>query len=201
MTSRPPPRVATWLLQRCLRGRHAESLAGDLLELHQEGRSRWWYWREVLTAIFADHVNALRASGRSLGLALLVGGGAILVWRALNATFIAHSGEIYWSLRAASVDRSEGLWIVWGLGALLRFVCFVASGWLVARSSTRHPLLAPAVFAASVFAVPVPWEQVRVLEDGAVLWLAHHATALVGIFVGARLACRSRQRYSMITGS
>jgi hypothetical protein len=73
MTSRPPPRIATWLLQRCLRGRHAESLVGDLLELHQEGRSRGWYWRQVLAAIGADVVDAVRASGRSLIIAVVVG--------------------------------------------------------------------------------------------------------------------------------
>jgi hypothetical protein len=188
------------LLQRCLRGRHAESLVGDLLELHGEGRSTWWYWRQVLNAIVADRVNAVRASGRSLSKSLLVGGCAILVWRALNATFIAHSGDIYWSLRAASVDRTEGLFIVWGLGALLRFVCFILSGWLVARVSNRQPMLAVAVFAASVLLIPVPWQQIRMFEPD-VMWPIHYGTALGGILVGAWLALRSRQRYSMITGS
>lgn len=192
MSSRPPPRFATWLLQRCLRGPHADALIGDLLELHGQGRSTWWYWRQVLTAIVADCVNALRGSGRSLSISLIVGGGAILIWRAANGAFIAHSGDIYRSLRAVSLTGGEGMWIVWSIGALLRFVCFFASGWLVARSNGRHPVLAAVLFSAAAIFVPIAWQQVRVLEDGAALWLAHYGTALGGIACGAWLALRSR---------
>jgi hypothetical protein len=183
MTSRLPPRFATWLLQRCLRGRHVESLIGDLLELQQAGRSRWWYWRQVLTAIFVGGVDAVRSSGRSLILALAVGWGAIVVWIALNAIFIAHSDDIYRNLRAAGLDRNGGLLIVWCLGASLRLICFVGIGWLVARLNARHPVLATITFAASVLIIPVSWHQIRVLEYETQLG-AHYGTALLGIFVG-----------------
>ena len=199
MTSRPPPRMATWLLQRCLRGRHAESLIGDLLELHQAGKSNGWYWRQVLSAMSANFVEALRASGRALILSIVMGWVAILLWRELNSVFIAYSDDIYGALRRASVARDERLLIIWSLGALLRFVSFIAIGWLVARLNSRHPALAVAMFVASVLLFPAPWEQVRVLEDG-LHRLAYYALALAGIFVGARLA-RRQQSHSMITGS
>jgi hypothetical protein len=203
MTSRPPPRIATWLLQRCLQGRHAASLIGDLLELYQQGRSRGWYWRQVLTAIVADIVDAARASGRSLIVAVAAGWVAIVLWRELNAVFIAYTGDIFWSLRRSGVHRPEGLLIAWGLGALLRSVCYVASGWLVARVNARHPALAVSIFAASVLLIPVPWQQIRMVEPYAIdaMWPVHYGMALVGIFAGAWLASRRRQRYSMITGS
>jgi hypothetical protein len=188
------------LLQRCLRGRHAEALIGDLLELQQEGRSRWWYWRQVLIAIVADIANTVRASGRSLIVALVVGWVAILVWRELNALFIAHSADIYRSLRASSVARPDRLLIIWSLGALLRFVSFVGIGWLVARLNTRGPAIAAIAFAASVILMPVPWQQVRAVEDD-LHRLAYYGLALAGIFAGAWIASRSRRRYSMITGS
>ncbi|GFE87567.1 hypothetical protein [Steroidobacter agaridevorans] len=198
MTSRPPPRIATWLLQRCLRGRHAESLVGDLLELHEQGKSRGWYWRQVLAAVGTDVADAARASGRSLIVAVVVGWCAILLWRELNAVFIAYSGDIFWSLRRAGMDRSDGLLIAWGLGALMRFVCFIASGWLVARLNVRHPALAVAVFAASVLLIPVPWQQIRLPYA---MWPVHYGMALAGIVAGAWLAGRRRRRYSITTGS
>jgi hypothetical protein len=39
------------LLEHFGRGTNNEALAGDLLESFQEGRSRAWYWRQVLVAI------------------------------------------------------------------------------------------------------------------------------------------------------
>lgn len=191
MTSRPPPRIATWLLQRCLHGRHAESLVGDLLELHQEGRSRWWYWRQVLAAVGAEVADAVRASGRSLIVAVVVGWCAILLWRELNAVLIAHIGDVYWFLRHAGVDPGEGYFLVWILGALLRFIFYVASGWLVARVNARHPALAMAIFVASVFLITVPWQQVRLPWHYAV-WLVHYVMAVAGIVAGAWLATRRR---------
>lgn len=199
MTSRPPPRLATWLLQRCLRGRHTEALIGDLSELHQQGKSNGWYWRQALTAIAANGAAAVRASGRALVVAIVIGWVAILLWRELNSIFIAYSDDLYRALRRASVARDERLLIVWTLGALLRFVCFVAIGWLVARVSVRQRTLALAVFVGSVLLLPVPWEQVRVLEHG-LHRFAYYAIALAGMFAGTWLA-RRRQPYSMTTGS
>ena len=53
MTRCAPPRLASWLLQRCAAGHCCESLAGDLIEEYHAGRSRAWYWRQVLLAIAA----------------------------------------------------------------------------------------------------------------------------------------------------
>jgi len=43
-----PPRIANWLLRHCTPGVHNEALAGDLLEEYHSGRSKSWYWRQVL---------------------------------------------------------------------------------------------------------------------------------------------------------
>lgn len=43
-----PPSVATWMLEHMTAN---EALAGDLLEDFLGGRSRGWYWRQVLGAI------------------------------------------------------------------------------------------------------------------------------------------------------
>jgi hypothetical protein len=69
MSTLQPPNVATWLLEHLQPGPNHESLAGDLFEEYQQGRSRIWYWKEVLAAIIlglcreliAHPVLALRA--------------------------------------------------------------------------------------------------------------------------------------------
>jgi hypothetical protein len=60
MTVRMPPALAMWLLRHVGSGYHSESLEGDLFEEFQDGRAPWWYWRQVLVAIFVARVRSLR---------------------------------------------------------------------------------------------------------------------------------------------
>jgi hypothetical protein len=61
MTVRMPPALAMWLLRHLGSGYRSESLDGDLFEEYQHGRAPWWYWRQVLVAIFVARVRSLRA--------------------------------------------------------------------------------------------------------------------------------------------
>ena len=67
MTPAAPPRFATWLLQHCGSGYRCESLAGDLIEEYHAGRSRVWYWRQVLLAIMAGAGQRMRVEPDSGG--------------------------------------------------------------------------------------------------------------------------------------
>lgn len=77
MTTRKPPRLATWLLSRIGLSRQNPPLAGDLLEEFGSGRSAAWYWRQTLSFIFT-------------GLA----GRARLFWRCLTAQILGWVAQI-----------------------------------------------------------------------------------------------------------
>ncbi len=51
MIERKAPKLALWILERWGSPYHGESLTGDLIEEYREGRSRAWYWKQVLAAI------------------------------------------------------------------------------------------------------------------------------------------------------
>jgi len=51
MNSAKPSRLAARILQEFGPELNQEALAGDLNEAFQQGRSKRWYWRQVLAAI------------------------------------------------------------------------------------------------------------------------------------------------------
>jgi hypothetical protein len=51
MSRTGPPPLATWMLEHLTLGCRTEGLSGDLCEEFRSGRSRGWYWRQVLGAI------------------------------------------------------------------------------------------------------------------------------------------------------
>src|SRR5262245_14363028 len=52
MRIQPAPAIATWLLKLFCSSAEDESLIGDLLEKYQQGRGRFWYWRQVTGIVF-----------------------------------------------------------------------------------------------------------------------------------------------------
>jgi len=72
---REPPQIATALLKRLSEN---EALAGDLREAYENGKSRSWYWRQVLTATATSVVQTSRAEpSRTMSAALF---GVVCVW-------------------------------------------------------------------------------------------------------------------------
>ncbi len=56
-----PPAIAAWMLEHLTAGFCNDTLAGDLCEELQRGRSTVWYWRQVLTAIAVGIPQRARA--------------------------------------------------------------------------------------------------------------------------------------------
>jgi hypothetical protein len=59
MNAPTPPKLAMYLLDRFGSPCHRESLAGDLIEQFQKGRSTNWVWREVLFSILEARMRAI----------------------------------------------------------------------------------------------------------------------------------------------
>jgi hypothetical protein len=66
MKQMKPPFIASWMQEHLTAGPGNEALAGDLLEVFRCGRSRGWYWRQVLGAIvisgwreIVNHANVM----------------------------------------------------------------------------------------------------------------------------------------------
>jgi hypothetical protein len=134
------PEIAMWFLKHLGLD---DAVLGDLLEGYQSGRSaRWFYW-QALRATFAavKHHAPLTIAAVTCGWLVLW-----VCFRFLGPPFapLTSTGlteySVEWWLRAGL------MWVVVGAP-------FVASGWLVAKVASRHPLLPVLTFAVSVSTV------------------------------------------------
>jgi hypothetical protein len=74
LNERKPPVIASWLLRRFGPSEQNQVLVGDLAEHYCYGRSRWWYWREVMTAL---SVGTLREAWENRMMVLM---GLVVGW-------------------------------------------------------------------------------------------------------------------------
>jgi hypothetical protein len=155
MNSPQPPRLASFLLQRL--GPHNEPLVGDLLEERANGRSRTWYWRQVLIAVISgamtslqrDKWLALRAVALAIGIQALIGMLVEPVWEHWLSAQIMEVTQRMWG-RAATTSSLQ-----WA-HTLLWFPASVCVGWLLAtlHREERGAVILAVVAFAILFGVP-----------------------------------------------
>jgi hypothetical protein len=177
------PVVATWLLDRLTSGPARDALAGDLIEQYRQGRSRAWYWWQVLVAIVVATIREVRLHWIIAIRALVIGWGVLIGLAAFIAPhvvapafrFLNNRGlmmsqwrvHYYWDLMWA-IDCAEGL----------------IAGWIVGRAHRRHQAPTVLVCAASVLLAALPGlfsDVVNVVQDPAA-WnfaLSVHVTTLL----------------------
>src|SRR5690348_637979 len=113
MTGRTPPELANRLLRRLRPSEDA--LAGDLLESYLGGKSRSWYWRQVLCAIVLILWSSIRQEATMERVAAYLIGALAL--GGLTATLQGFGiGSSHW-LTAAIGGPITGL----GVGVAVRF--------------------------------------------------------------------------------
>lgn len=145
-----PPALATALLNRL--GPRDQSLVGDAYEEHAAGRSRAWFWRQVIAAVAYGAAADIRcAPGRAI-FAIATG------WMAAAAVFLfgdriapGLAGFFWhWNQQAAYANN---VWWPFYIGALLvTYGGFGLSAVVVARLNYGRPGMLLA-YVASTFAM------------------------------------------------
>jgi len=158
-----PPALATKLLESFVPQRTSEALLGDLIEQYEAGRSRTWYWQQVILALVISAGREGRTSKLQAVRAVVVG-------------YLSGASFFYFTtwLAGRFVGGYMGLYTAYFLVFLpLAFFSFVASGWLVRRWHSRPMVVMWAVFCvvASVVAFAVcGWFSVLDRMPAPILW-------------------------------
>jgi hypothetical protein len=143
-----PPIVATWLLQHFRSGRRNDSLTGDLIEEYRRGRSRAWYWRQVLMAIVISFSAEIWHHKLLTTRAVVAGWTSLLLLSGLvrlSPPLSKEDGELL------SLVIPFGWWYYhWGYWGWLT-LCLVSggSGLMVARLHRTHQTAAVIAYAIS----------------------------------------------------
>jgi len=152
MTRSHPPALATRLLQQFI-GPDRQAIIGDLIERYADGRSRSWYWRQVVTAIIRSTLTDVRGH---LGSALC---GVALGWISFYA-FVSVLGLVQTQLMIGSLINIKLWWWQHGgpsldlpLGVAWLTFGAIAAGWLIARTQRSHWNGSILIYLASYFLV------------------------------------------------
>lgn len=146
-----PSRLATWLLEELHPGRERDAITGDLIEAYRHGRSRGWYWKEVLAAILFGVYDEIRAHPLLTLRSVLLGWAILFLFNYSVAPrfflfmmrFIRGSGNLFGSSNL--------------IMSAVTLCVQVASGWTVARLHRPHHFAALLLFACSVSVIQLPW--------------------------------------------
>jgi len=157
------PRLATFLLSR-LTERNASAL-GDAAEQYQSGKSRWWFWRQMVSIVVQMVVRDIQE--RPILVVSVIAGAAILtlIEPLLHATIVTFDEQLF--VRGISWFYVNGYGlpsIVSNHPWLITAVFYALVGWTVGRVAGSKQAAAVLTFAASVFACGVvsPLIQIRI---------------------------------------
>ncbi len=144
MKSSGLPAVATWLLNHLTDAPQNDSLTGDLTEEYARGRSRTWYWKQVLAAILVGFWTEISAH-KLLALRALAIGWTVLYLDGLYPRLLS---PILFRLWWPFAHKSP---LVFQFGSMLLWIpFFVMTGWLVGRLHRPHHAAMVLLFTASV---------------------------------------------------
>src|ERR1044071_9632372 len=141
MTPDRPSHIAAWLLRTLGSSPNGETIIGDLDERYRNGRSRSWYWRQVIIAIFSSTLAEVRSHKFLAARAVLLG---IVVLHAIAKLMFNLYGRLLIAtvndrlVNAALIHEGPFPFWVFPLFAVVVFIVGMWSGWIVARFHRRH---------------------------------------------------------------
>jgi hypothetical protein len=165
-TSRPPV-IAAWILDRFGATPETEAIAGDLIEQYQQGRSRWWYWREVIVAIFRGTWFEVRQHSPLLLIAIAMGWILDLTWHSVITPFeysLIDRFVVLFAYFLGPFPNSPGQFAF--VAFLVEAPLAVAIGWTAARFARRCRIPAVLGMAGSLLVVglwPV-WKYAQIVR-------------------------------------
>jgi hypothetical protein len=205
MTARTP-RVATWLLLRFSSGPHGEAIAGDLMEQYATHPSRWWYWRQVLSAIRADIVTTARDNKWRTVFAIALGQAAYFA-TSFPATWLIRRARLITQRWLSDIDHEWFLWTLRVEGTVIIAMVCVAIGWGVAKATRRSAPAAICLLAMSVMIVEFAMFALALAnwpEPARPLFMAELATPFLlllsrpaGILLGGLIGMRPERRHAI----
>jgi hypothetical protein len=150
MTNHLPPKLATALLKWF--GPDRSALAGDLVERYQSSESRWWFWRQVLAAIFFGAVRDGRSHPLALGRGLVIGWGVMWVLAVYAAPIIV-GFDTWLFVRGVGWFYLHGYHIpsIYGLPWILASCATCIGGNVAVRASGLHGPAAALTYTLAIF--------------------------------------------------
>jgi hypothetical protein len=146
------PACATGLLLRL--GPQDESFIGDLIEQYGGGRSRAWYWRQVLSAVLLASVRQIGAHRARALVAVTTGWATLLLFFFILGDRTADGlAGWFWTWDRQTAYETQIWWPFWITALLVSYTGFGLSGVAVVRLHRRHtgPMLV--AYAVSVLLV------------------------------------------------
>ena len=134
-----PITFAIWMLEYLPSGSRNESLAGDLLEEFQSGRSAAWFWRQALFAI----AHAVRTRARPFAGPLAFSAG----WSLLYPTFLPpllRNPTVETVMERLSAHDWPYSTALHSVTVLIPALLFLWTGLFVYLASRRRPAIGPA---------------------------------------------------------
>jgi hypothetical protein len=195
-----PPRLADRLLMRFLPASRTETLVGDLHEQYQRGRSRGWYWHQVIEAVVLSLTREL-GNHRLLTLrALALGWALLLLSKYLLLQPISRIDRwLFFTGLASHYVAWDGL-VVAMFDAVLVALVGAVSGWIVGWAHRACSGAIAFAFALSVCAyVTVALGWLVYAHVKFVYWPNVVLTALsapLSVFLGGILCTSGRVRAS-----
>ena len=136
------PAVATGLLLRL--GPQDESFIGDLVEEYGGGRSRVWYWRQVLSAVLLTSIRQVGAHpARTLAAVATGWATSLLIFFFLGDATADGLAGWFWNWDRQIAYQTDVWWPFWITASFVSYTGFGLSALVVVRLQRRRagPLL------------------------------------------------------------